>query len=598
MQKRRVLAGLTILTCGFASSCGTGAVGEAARPKAETANSALEEGESRGVDKGGEPLIVDWKPEQRGDLEIAMKDGVAVVNYSCKSIEVLPDCKLDGSYGFMGMTRKEQLVRLENADEVRANLPLSGVSISAELDRGSTIDIAMIIIGKQRTTWEGPTAKDLKGKCEGATHYVRGAVVGAFAVDTGTRAKARAAAEVFGAGASTASSSKKDVKTKEGDMKACSNAKPSSDSAPDQCGAPIRLVLAPIEKAALKGPPDKPVEEKPKAVAKAEEHECPAGMVYTDGKCTTPASAPAYQCKSGDESECKAQCDKGHAGSCGSLGVILANKRDYAGGAAALKKACDGDDADGCTNLGMLHEKGLGMTADVAGAVKLFEKGCSGGDAVGCTELGRSYQLGNGGLTADLAKAAELYEQGCDGGNMVGCAFSGAAYLDGKGVTADPVKSAAFYKRACEGGHGESCGQVGEAYEVGRGVGTNAIIAEMMYRRGCFRGADLACVGLARLQIDSRPDDAKRYFERACNFKRDTLACAVVKVAFKGQSPVIPKGNEMTDWMRACNSGSSRDCATQGVVQAAQGNAAMGKTNLQRACSRGDKFACAMAKKL
>lgn len=598
MTEQRWLAGLTLLACGFSSSCGTGAVGEAARPKAETANSALEEGECRGVDNGGEPLIVDWKPEQRGDLEIAMKDGVAVVEYSCKGIKVLPECKLEGTYGFMGMTRKEQLVRLENADEVRANLPLSGVKIGAELDRGSTIDIAMIIIGKQRTTWEGPTDKDLKGQCKGATHYVRGAVVGAFAVDTGTRAKVRAAAEVFGAGASTASSSKKDVKTKEGDLKACSGAKPSSDAAPDQCGAPIRLVLAPIEKAAPKGPPEKPVEDKPEAVAKVEQHECPKGMVYTDGKCTTPASAPAYQCKLNNADECKEQCEKGHPGSCGAWGVSLANKRDYAAAATALKKGCDGDHVDSCASLGLLHAQGLGMTQDLAGAVKLFEKACDSGNALGCRELGRNHQFGNGGLTADAAKAAQLYEQACDGGEMTGCAFTGAAYLEGTGVSADPSKAAQFYNRACDGGHAESCGILGELYETGKGTGKSALVAEMKYTRGCFRGSDLACVGLARLQIDKRPDDAKRYFERACNFKRDTLACAVVKVAYKGTATVIPKANETTDWLRACNKGSSRDCAAQGVVQAAQGNAAGGKSSLQRACTMGDAFACAIAKKL
>jgi len=48
-----------------------------------------------------------------------MREGVAVVAYFCDGIRLLKDCHIDGQYGFMGMTRREQVVRLENADELR-----------------------------------------------------------------------------------------------------------------------------------------------------------------------------------------------------------------------------------------------------------------------------------------------------------------------------------------------------------------------------------------------------------------------------------------------------------------------------------------------
>src|SRR6185503_15119639 len=53
-------------------SCGTGGAAEAIRPEAPTAAKAFGEGPCGDVTAGGEPLVVDWKPEQRGDLEIAM----------------------------------------------------------------------------------------------------------------------------------------------------------------------------------------------------------------------------------------------------------------------------------------------------------------------------------------------------------------------------------------------------------------------------------------------------------------------------------------------------------------------------------------------
>src|SRR5262245_43909681 len=62
-------------------ACGP-SVAESARPKPMTASRALgdksasETGVCRDVAEGGRPLVVDWRPEQRGDLEVAMKQGI------------------------------------------------------------------------------------------------------------------------------------------------------------------------------------------------------------------------------------------------------------------------------------------------------------------------------------------------------------------------------------------------------------------------------------------------------------------------------------------------------------------------------------------
>ena len=97
-----------------------------------------------------------------------MKQGVAVVAYDCHALRLLKSCSIDGSYGFMGMTRKEQVVRLENADEIHANLPLTAGALVAklggDLTRGSTLDVALIIVGKRRSTWRHATAGDLQAR--------------------------------------------------------------------------------------------------------------------------------------------------------------------------------------------------------------------------------------------------------------------------------------------------------------------------------------------------------------------------------------------------------------------------------------------------
>ena len=125
-----------------AGGCGPGGAAEAVRPKDPTAAGALDEGGPavcHQIEKRGEPLVVDWKPEQRADLEEAMHDGVAIATYTCKGIKLLKDCRLEGNYGFLGMTKREQVVRLETPTRCARTCPRSAAASprkSAESSRG------------------------------------------------------------------------------------------------------------------------------------------------------------------------------------------------------------------------------------------------------------------------------------------------------------------------------------------------------------------------------------------------------------------------------------------------------------------------------
>ena len=109
------------------------------------------------------PLVVDLAPEARGDLEVALKQGVAVVSYDCKHLRLLSDCQVSGSYGYFGMTTKERVVQLQSDEELRANLPLTGTALAsqlgAELERGARLDVALVMVGKLASTRTGASPK-------------------------------------------------------------------------------------------------------------------------------------------------------------------------------------------------------------------------------------------------------------------------------------------------------------------------------------------------------------------------------------------------------------------------------------------------------
>ncbi len=594
------------------TSCGGGTPGEAVRPKDPTFAGTM--GESGGggscheIESYGEPLVVDWKPEQRGDLEVVMKEGVAVAAYSCKGLKILKDCKVDGKYGFLGMTKKEQMVRLQNEDEVKANLPLGGVglaaNISADMQRGATLDVALVMIGKKKTTWAKVSADDLKGECEGATHFVRGATVGAFVMETGTKGQVRTAAQMFGAGASGASASAKNVRNTDGDPGDCSKSSPDSDKPPSQCQAIVRLELKAIAPKAANAEPPKPAAEAPKPQhIETVEEPCPKGLVYADGKCTDPNATAAHLCDPVNGKECVEQCGKGNVPSCAAAGSLLATAggglpKDDAKARELLTKACDGGDAKGCVSLGVLQKEGRGGAKDAAAAVKSFDSGCKSADAMGCNLLGIAYRTGDG-ATKDDAKAAAAFRQACDGGNDHACATLGRMTLDGQGVSKDPAKAADLLKRGCDGSVASACNELGTMYETGNVVGKNQMIAKMLYMRGCIRGDFIACSNQGRMELGmgGNQDAAKRAFQSACDFKQHAISCAALKVLFGEQKNIFPNPAETNELMSKCNSGSARDCASAGLLNIANGNKPMGQPQIERACMQQDPLACAVKNK-
>jgi hypothetical protein len=101
-MKRSLLLSSISLVAVASSSCG-GTPAEAIRPKDQTYASAMGEPSGGGAacrdpEAYGEPLVVEWKPEQRGDLEVLMRDGVAIVAHDCEGLKLLKDCKVDGRW--------------------------------------------------------------------------------------------------------------------------------------------------------------------------------------------------------------------------------------------------------------------------------------------------------------------------------------------------------------------------------------------------------------------------------------------------------------------------------------------------------------------
>ena len=553
------------------------------------------------IEGNGEPLIVDWQPQHRGDLEIAMGDGLAVVEYDAKGFRLLKNCSVDGSYGFVGMSTKEQLVRLETADDVRANLPFGGAGLvgqlGGELGRSTTLDVAMVMVGKIRTTWNHVSPKDLKGSCEGATHFVKGAMVGAFVMDTGDKAHARAVAEFFSVGVSGSGKRESKVHNADGTLDDCKQALPDSKKAPARCGALLRVELVEIAKA------ESTKQSVETEARKAAVQACPPGMVIVGGKCTAGASQ-ANECVYGNAPQCATLCDKGSGVSCGRLGLQLLRgentKQNPKLGAQATLQGCKLNDGPSCEYLGDFNASDMGGKSDMGSAVKAWIRACELGQEKGCTKAGDTLYTAQG-VTQDYALAAKLLDRGCQGGDQSACSDLGVMFLGNAGLPTDVARSARLFKSACDGDSATGCGNLGYLVEFGKSVPKNPQVAVELYKKACRLG-DGNCGSLAQaLQagtgVAKSVENAEKLFRIACK-ANDVTSCAVLRVFADPTTRVdeVDAKRHLEVWKGTCTAGIERDCTGIGIILMAGGSLNEGKELVRKACGIGDGWACELMK--
>ena len=494
-------------------------------------------------------FVVDWPSDRRGDLEVALKRGLVALNVSCTSARILPDCSADGAYSFIGTTEREEVISLQNADEVRANLPLLAPTLTGpsgvDFDRGSSLNIAIATTGRRSASRSSVSRADLKGECRDATHFVRAATIGAFAMGGGARGQSKAIADVFGVGAAGGGQMAKD-----GSLQACRTAKPDADTEVAQCGAPVRLQLKAIGDEAVVAPAT--LTKTPAVEAPT----CPVGMMRGDtGACEKPAPDRSHVCATADIADCAQQCEHGSATSCAILGrsyqVGRGVPKDLARASDLLTKACTAGATVACGRLGELalaaHDevKGLRLLTDscaggwaeacrIAGAYALkqtsvqgvqvdalFRRGCRGGDAEACWSLGSLYRDGVG-VPKNAAEAARWLSLSCDGDAKLGCSQYAALLDSGRGIPADPARALALLTGGCDRGRPSACADLAMDYFEGHSVPRDPTKGMALLERGCQLGDAGTCLRAgARLHdgagVTADSVAAKELLTKACN---------------------------------------------------------------------------------
>lgn len=195
------------------------------------------------------PLIIEWPATDRASLEGRLGRGVVVVRYEGCVVEVLRDCSAPAvGYDYAAITRKNDRVAIRSADELYATLPLTAVELEAKLAKAGELNIAMALVGNFEAQRARFDIGELEGRCQGATHVIAAAQVGAFEFFAGSGAEIGTSVEVENvAGVGGRSSASREMLNQDGDATACESSAPGDASPPAQCGALLRLELTALD---------------------------------------------------------------------------------------------------------------------------------------------------------------------------------------------------------------------------------------------------------------------------------------------------------------------------------------------------------------
>jgi formylglycine-generating enzyme required for sulfatase activity len=187
------------------------------------------------------PLIVEWPGTSKAALDSASQRGIVVVSYVGCALKVLTQCKAGQSYEFRSVTPIRDKISMATESDIYARLPLGAAALKGELATAGQLDLEYVVVG-QREAVKPPSM--LQGDCQGATHYLRSIMVGAYGLSAVGKAKAGVGAGMGQAG--IGGSHREEVRRLRGsgDVEQCAAVTDASSTA--SCNAVLQLGLAPL----------------------------------------------------------------------------------------------------------------------------------------------------------------------------------------------------------------------------------------------------------------------------------------------------------------------------------------------------------------
>jgi hypothetical protein len=228
--------------------------------------------------------------------------------------------------------------------------------------------------------------------------------------------------------------------------------------------------------------------------------------------------------------------------------------------------ACDGKDAQGCLNVAIDYDQGLGTVKDPALAYTAADFACTGKIMNGCKMVGFALVLGNG-VPRDLVTGLDKLERACSGQAWGACLSLGVWYVEGlHGVKKDVAHGQKLLENACSHDEHTACFDLGHYIRTKVVQGSDATMIDHL-KNACDNGEGGGCNELGLLMQHGEGGLAKdleaalRQYTKGCDLD-DVLSCrneAVMYDLGTGTPKDLAKAGALYD---KCCAADNKDCCT------------------------------------
>jgi TPR repeat protein len=225
------------------------------------------------------------------------------------------------------------------------------------------------------------------------------------------------------------------------------------------------------------------------------------------------APSPARSCQDAFDAKewtqaatlCEKEARGGTVSAQRNLGVMydrgVGVSRDPAKAAEWLRAAAESGSRDAAYQLGAMYANGRGVPQDDAKAVAWYRKAALLGDREAQVKVGKAYEEGKG-VSPDMGEALTWYRKAAGQGDAWAQNYIGFLYGNGKGVPHDDVEALKWFRQAAANGNAQAEYNVGFMYANGRGVRRNDEEAVRWFRQAARHGYEEAAKELERRGIE------------------------------------------------------------------------------------------------
>jgi len=246
------LLALTVVSCGGDPDL------PAMGPERESGQSSLMDKTVAGrktcnTEAADRPFVIEWDATDMSMFENRAATDVVFVQYKECNLRVLDACANDSIRGQLGAYRpvewtsgSVEKMDISDEGELYAKLPLGVATLGGRVQAGEKFTMEYFVSGVRTATRSGAYQGDIAAipGCKGATHFVYGFSLGAFALGSQKRLAVGADATAAGVGAGGSRVTSTSADKKGGVIESCRG---ESAKEVKSCQVPIRLMLRALE---------------------------------------------------------------------------------------------------------------------------------------------------------------------------------------------------------------------------------------------------------------------------------------------------------------------------------------------------------------